>query len=509
MPVWLMERLLSEYDALVPEHRNGILLLLKDDRAHFVYPVHGRSRLSTSRAFISAACGSWMGGTTKDSQARLQLSRTSRRAGKETWRRWQIHNPQSILTVRNYLSLKHRVFEVPYMEIVAQSRHETVLVLKYSGIPEPPTLNAILILKQYFQDVTLFRDNLYFPAASYPETPTLLEIGREIDVRSAMKKSALWKLSRFVRYCTALGWHLRHTRYPIVIIHDYLALLAFSLVRGVVGYQGLTWFNSYDCIDQVAAPIRPWSLMDWVVRRHERLFSELDYFSAPAGERMRHYPVNCVRRQSFVIPNYPAIAFYRNFSRPRRLSDEKSIRLIYQGALGRGHGFEDIIKILDRTVVGRPLELVLKGWIDKDYKRELLELAAKYGVEQRLSFEGFGLYRTVPELASRCTVGIAIYTAQNIMNTTLGTASCKTYEYAAVGLPVILYDTPHFRHHLGERRWAFFTTLSETSLLHTLEAVAECYDAAACAACEDFREEFNFERVFTPALRTVLKQMFA
>jgi glycosyltransferase involved in cell wall biosynthesis len=392
---------------------------------------------------------------------------------------------------------------------VMHSGREKVLVLMYSGLPEPPTLNAILMLKRYFRDVTLFRNNLYFPAESYPDTPTLLEIGRVIDVWSAMNKGALWKLSRFARYCSALSWHLRHTLYPIVIIHDYLALLAFSLVRGVAGYQGLTWFNSYDAIDQAAARIRPWSLMDWVARRHERLFSELDYFSAPAGERMSYYPVDRVRRQTFIIPNYPAVAFYRNFFRPRRLCDEKSIRLIYQGALGPGHGFEDIIKILGRTVAGKPLELVLVGWIDEDYKRELLGLAAKHGVEQRLSFAGFRFYRAVPELACRCAVGIAIYTGQDIMNTTVGTASNKIYEYAALGLPVVLYDTPHFRHHLGERRWAFFTTLSETSLLHTLQVVTECYDDAARAATEDFHRELNFERVFTPALRTVLEQMSA
>jgi glycosyltransferase involved in cell wall biosynthesis len=392
-------------------------------------------------------------------------------------------------------------------ETLARFRREKALVLMYTGTPEPPTLNAILMLKQYFRDVTFFRNNLYFPADSYLDTPTLLEIGSVTEVRSAMSKSAVWKLCRFARYCAALSWHLRQTLYPIVIIHDYLALLAFSLVRGVVGYQGLTWFNSYDAIDQAAARGRPWSLTDWAVRRHEQLFSELDYFSAPAVERMRYYPVNRVRRQSFIIPNYPAIAFYRNFSPQRRLRDEKSIRLIYQGTLGRGHGFEDIIKILDRTVAGKPLELLLAGRIGEDYKRELLGLAAKHGVEQRLSFAGFRFYRTVPELACRCTVGIAIYTGQDIMNITIGTASNKIYEYAALGLPVILYDTPHFRHHLSERRWAFFTTLSETSLVQALEAVAKCYDAAAYAANQDFRRELNFERVFTPALHTVLKQM--
>ena len=339
--------------------------------------------------------------------------------------------------------------------------------------------------------------------------PCLLEIGNETDVWSAKDKEYVWKLRRFARYCVALTWHLRQNSYPIVIVHDYLALLAFSLVREISGYQGLTWFNSYDAIDQAALRTRPFSLMGCVVRRLERLFSKLDYFSAPASERMRYYPVNCVRRQSFVIPNYPAMAFYRNFSGTRQLSDQKSLRLIFQGAIGRGHGFEEIIKILGKTVAGKPLELVLKGWVDERYKRELMDLAVANRVEQRLSFAGFGSYHTVPELASQCTIGIAIFTGQDIMNTTLGTASNKIYEYAALGLPVILYDTPHFRYHLGDRRWAFFTTLSEVSLLDTLRDVAGCYDVATAAATEDFQTEFNYERVFTPALHTVLKQMFS
>lgn len=391
-------------------------------------------------------------------------------------------------------------------DLVARSRREKALVLMYSALPEPPTLNAILILKQYFGDVVLFRNNLRFDPDSYPAAPTLREIGPVIDIWSAERKGAPWKLSRFLRYCLSLASHLRRNAYPIVVIHDYLALLAFSLVRPLAGHGGMTWFNSYDVMDPPSS-IPRWSLMRWVSRRFERLFSDLDYFSAPASERLGHYPVDRVKRQSFVIPNYPAMAFYRGFSRTHRLRDQPSIRLLYQGALGRGHGFERILDLLDTTVAGKPLELVLKGWIRDDYKRELLDLAAKNGVEHRLVFEGFGSYRTVPELASRCTIGLAIFTGQDVMNTTLGTASNKIYEYAAVGLPVLLYDTPHFRHHLGARPWAFFTTLEEDSLLRAIQDIAERYDAASGAALDDFRASFNFERVFTPALHTVLQQM--
>jgi glycosyltransferase involved in cell wall biosynthesis len=386
-------------------------------------------------------------------------------------------------------------------------RSESALVLMYSGLPEPPTLNAILVLKQHFGKVVVFRNNLTFPAESYPDTPVLEEIGTAIDVWAAKHKSTPWKLLRFGRYCSALARHLRRNPYPIVIIHDYLALLAFSLVRGRVGFKGLTWFNSYDVIDQQAASVRPWSLMGWVVRRHERLFSELDFFSAPASERLPHYPVSRVRKECFVIPNYPAVAFYQRFHRVRRLETEKTLRLIYQGALGRGHGFEDIIRILDKTVAGKELELVLKGWIDPDYKQQLIALARERGVADRLSFAGFGLYRTVPELASQCSVGLALFTGRDIMNTTLGTASNKIYEYAAVGLPVLLFDTPHFRQHLGNRKWAFFTTLTEDSLLRVLGEIVAGHEAAASAAREDFLREFNFERVFAPALQAAMKEM--
>src|SRR4051812_32993088 len=97
---------------------------------------------------------------------------------------------------------------------------KNVLVLMYSALPEPPTLNAILVLKQRFSNVVFFRNNLEFPVDFYPAAPTLIEVGRATDVSSALKKGAVWKVSRFARYCAALVRHLRKNEYSIVIIHD-------------------------------------------------------------------------------------------------------------------------------------------------------------------------------------------------------------------------------------------------------------------------------------------------
>ncbi len=386
-------------------------------------------------------------------------------------------------------------------------RSESVLLAMFSSLPEPPTQNAILMLKRCFGRVVFLRNNMTFPADFYLDAPELKEVGSPCSTQAARRKNAFWKLARFARYVFALRRELGGGRYRLVIIHDYLALLAFWLVRKSAGYRGLVWFNSYDVIDPENARPARFSLQRWVVARHEELFGELDFFSLPTAERKPYYPLHRVKREVFVIPNYPAVTYYKRFQQPRRAAPEGAIRLIYMGALGRGHGFEEIIRSLATPVAGRNAHLVLKGWIEEDYRRELLALAAQCGVSGSLQFAGFGPYPKVGELAASCTVGLALFTGKDIMNRTLGTASNKIYEYAAVGLPVLLFDTPYFRSHFEGRAWAFFTDLSQTSLRLGIEAILSRYEEASAAAVEDFRRGFNYEDVFTPALRRVVDAM--
>lgn len=384
----------------------------------------------------------------------------------------------------------------------AQAAGEPVLLAMFSTLPEPPTQNAILMLKRRFSRVVYLRNNFAFPANYYLDTPELKEIGSPCSSADARVKSALWKTARFARYAMALRRELASGRYRLVVIHDYLALLAFWMVRKRAAYRGLAWFNSYDAIDlQHAKPSR-FSLMRLAMAKHEELFRELDFFSLPTEERKPYYPLDAVKRETFVIPNFPAAAYYRKFE--RRREPEGPIRLIYMGALGRGHGYEEIIRSLAEPVAGRELQLVLKGWIDAGYRRELESLAAQEGVSGRLQFAGYGPYPQVGELAASCTIGLALFTGKDIMNRTLGTASNKIYEYCAVGLPVVLFDTPYFRGHFERRRWAFFTDLTQESLRSTMEQIMTRYEDASAAAVADFRREFTFESVFTPALRRVM-----
>lgn len=385
----------------------------------------------------------------------------------------------------------------------ASAAQKSDVLLCMYGLPEPPTLNAILVLSQRFRSVTFLRNNLTCPRESYPAPPKLVEIGEPCDARVAQTKGYLWKLSRFARFCWALRKHLANQQYALVVIHDYLALLAFWMVRDSAGYKGLVWFNSYDVIDLKSVRLGRFSLMRLVVAKHESLFATLDFFSIPAVERKPYYPVHKLKKDCFVIPNFPAVDFYGRFSQSRRMGNE--IKLIYQGSLGRGHGFENFIRFLRLDVRGKPLHLILKGWIVEDYKCELLQLAAASNVSNKVSFADFASYRSVRKLAATSTIGLAIFTGKDIMNQTLGTASNKIYEYAALGLPVILYDSPHFRHHLGCRKWAYFTDLTEQSLQETIGRIVDNYEQASNAAARDFRRELNFEQVFTPALNRVIQ----
>jgi len=236
------------------------------------------------------------------------------------------------------------------------------------------------------------------------------------------------------------------------------------------------------------------------------MFGELDFFSLSTAERNRYYPVGRVKRESFVVPNYPLRMLYEKFQRPRRLALEPVIKLLYQGSMGPEHAFEETIQSLGTPVAGKGVQLVLKGSIRENYRRELMALAERSGVGERLVFTGFVPYPKLPEEGADCAIGLAVYTGKGIgYQTAVG--GNKIYEYIGVGLPVILLDTPYFRKHFGSRKWAFFADLTESSLRRAVETIVSCYEEAANAAIEDFKREFTYEQAFLPALGRVVEAL--
>ena len=90
---------------------------------------------------------------------------------------------------------------------------------------------------------------------------------------------------------------------------------------------------------------------------------------------------------------------------------------------------------------------------------------------------------------------------------TLGTASNKIYEYAASGLPVILFDNEQFRKYLSGYSWTYFTDGTADSLEACIKEIMNNYDSATISSRNDFEKSLNFENQFGEIKKRLLSDI--
>jgi len=235
--------------------------------------------------------------------------------------------------------------------------------------------------------------------------------------------------------------------------------------------------------------------MNWLALKAEkRIFRAIDFFSLPANERQVYFPLNDFSGQYFFLPNYPSLAFFKQFKAKRPLED--TLKLVYQGVICAEHGLEEIISLLPFTIQGKRLSLTIIGQINDKYRLFLTDLSIRYKVEDRLHFKNRVAYQELPLHTTQHHIGIAVKKPSSINFETAGTASNKIYEYAALGLPIIYHGSPHYIKHLDPYDWAFATDLSSESLLVILEDISANYQELSRMARHDFETTLNFESFF-------------
>jgi len=91
----------------------------------------------------------------------------------------------------------------------------------------------------------------------------------------------------------------------------------------------------------------------------------------------------------------------------------------------------------------------------------------------------------------------------------MGSASNKLFEYAAMGLPVVVPDRESYRDFLGDAEWVSYADVAHPrSIAHAIASIfadRERYVAMSRAARRAFEEKYNYERVFAPALERILE----
>ena len=357
----------------------------------------------------------------------------------------------------------------------------------------PPTINAVNVLANECEEVFLISNKHAF------EDPAISSHVKQHYVLENVQRprSSISGMKRFMQFTNAVRNQMNRQKYDVVLIYDPHALLSFVVSRKLFSKSPhITWYHNHDVLELKGQ--RRFSAGWFAIKAERKYFSQLDIFSLPANDRKKCFPMERLKGKYFFIPNFPSVTFMNRFQRSKK--NPEHIRLIFQGRISKGHGIEEVINILNTSINGKQLQLFLKGFVETDYATALKKQAEKLGVEDRLHFFGVSPYDEVPKLTATCQIGLSIHRNDDIMSKTLGTASNKTYEYAALGLPVIVLDTPHFREHLGKYSWTHFTDCSQSSLQACIKAIDENYLAFSEGAHKDFKEQLNFELNFQSAV---------
>lgn len=371
----------------------------------------------------------------------------------------------------------------------------------------PPTLNTTIELSKRGAEVHIVGRHFINSKFNYPELVKIYRTHKPIPLESLSSRSKIQKISYFLKFIKCIRDQIKTSKYDIIIAHDLLASFAVWMIKKILFIkETLFWYHSHDVVHKKT--YSKFSVMALAKFFERKTLNSFDVFSLPVRERLAYYPLHPEKKNIFIIPNYPRKSLINNIQHPKKISDhrEENIRLIYQGSLGTKHGFEDIIKVLRYKIFGKPLSLTLIGPIAPKYKKELLELAKENKVVGQLHILEAVHYTKLLEITSRHHIGLAIHLPGKRAIYNLGaTSSNKIYEYIALGLPVLLYDTVHYRKYLDKYAWSAFTSLKEASLVNSIKELMTNYLEKSKNAICDFNSKLNYELVFDESWKKLEK----
>lgn len=380
-----------------------------------------------------------------------------------------------------------------------------VLALIYADIEAyPPTLNLINLLSEYVERIDLVERSILNNKNIFEHNVFIHRPGYNYSREDQMKGSPILKLYLYLIFLFKIIKILIIQKPNVVIIYDPIPLVLYRLARIFSNKNHVVWYHNHDVLE---SKNNKFSISYWISKFENTSFSFIDIFTLPSIERMEYFPINKLKGKYYFLPNFPSKKLYEEFFKSREKPNSNEFHIIFQGNIGNGHGIEEIINILGyNSELNKTIFLNLKGLISKEYKEMLLAKAKCKDAIEYIKFHGFTSYKDVPRLASKCQLGIAIFTKTDLMNSTLGSSSNKIYEYAAVGTPIIYFDNTHFKKYLSTQKWAFSSDLSEKSILNIICKVDKEFNALSKFAFESFFENYNYEIYFDEIIK---KQFFA
>lgn len=381
----------------------------------------------------------------------------------------------------------------------------STIVISFYNDPEkyPPTLNVVDELAEKFRKVILIVRKLNQPTWQYPKNVEVYYVNMNFTLFKWFDK--LYKLSFFLKFVFVI-WTSVIRRKPVACLaQDSIAALAQWIVFKIVNSKALFWYHNHDVTEKSKVGVLSVSWLSVVLEKY--ILARVDILTLPSTERLGYFNTAKFKGKYIFLPNYPKLT--TGADDIKRLKEEDhQIKLIYQGTLGRNHGFEEIIKVLGQRLAGKTLYLTLIGPISASYKQELENIASLYETTKFFSILPPVSYLELQNITAQHHVGLAVHKPSNLIYSTGGTASNKIYEYISHGLPVILYNTPHYHSLLSKYKWAVFTDLTEESVLSVVSQIIDNYTEMSKAALSNFSTSLNYDVSFNAAFTEIQERIY-
>jgi hypothetical protein len=369
----------------------------------------------------------------------------------------------------------------------------------------PPSLNALFHLAASFDHVYILNRNVLKSEWTYPANVTMIESGPFIHPQEIKNLSLVKKFGSLVSFGRQLKNLLKQYMPSLVIAYDpssfvLLHLFSAGVLRKITS---VVWYHNHDLLLESELP--RFSFMRLVRKLELLYFKRCTYFSLPTRSRMQYFPVNELKNELVILPNFPSRFFFGNWQ--NNTPSQGKLKLVFQGHVNRTNSIHAIVPILQHKINGLVPELHVAGEISTEYKNELLEIARSIGVSHQLFIYGRIPYANLPDLTASCHIGLTIYGNHNVTVKTIGTAGNKTFEYASVGLPVIYEKRDDLESEFASFKWITFSSLDFDSLLKTLVTITGNYAYYSEEAKRDFLYELNFETNFEPFLAKIMNDV--
>lgn len=366
----------------------------------------------------------------------------------------------------------------------------------------PPTLNALEMLSEYYDSIYVVHRNIRGFDWKYPANVQLIGARKLYKVEELEKASIHRKIGWFLHFTWLLFSVIRKSKPITILLYDAMPVLSYRMIHFFTSKPRVLWYHNHDVIDKKY--LRKYSLTWFAWKSESWIFPRLTIFSLPASERQAWFVMDTLKGRYFLLPNYPLKKRYPTNFQGQTLGS--TLKLIYQGTVGKEHGLANVIGTLNENKGSVSITLHIVGPDNDNYRSELEQVSAQQGAANKVTFQDAVPYSGLAAITKQHHVGIGIYIPKDAQYQTITTASNKIYEYAAMGLPVMLYDTDISRKHMDQYTWAFFTDCSHDSLTRCLQNIAAGYEEFSRQAQRDFAEKLNFENYFQPVMR-YLQQM--